>query len=248
MKNKIINLLYRSGAGGEFFGSLLVSHEEIATKDYKYHKGLERWYLERDDWASQRPEVVRAENPRLGVSAGRKTTWHEELWNLRLDHGFGFVKWTDFWIDYLWNEWKETKTIIFHSRTKESLKYTQTLATAKLGFGENDVDAREGRDMMIDGIFDFEQFWKRPWESNALYFELFMNMIPNDHDFILIDPYELLHYDEQNTERCLKEIINYLEIDNFLFDEWCVKIKTYRMKNRKLINNPMGWAVPPIRT
>jgi hypothetical protein len=38
MKNKLINLLYRGGAGGEFFGGLLVSHKEIATKDWNMKK------------------------------------------------------------------------------------------------------------------------------------------------------------------------------------------------------------------
>src|SRR6056300_1246312 len=98
MKNKIINLLYRGGAGGEFFGGLLVSHNEIATKGLEYEEEKERWFLERDDWASQRPEVTRCKDPRKGVVHNRKPSdWNETLWNVRLDHGYGFSLWTDFW-------------------------------------------------------------------------------------------------------------------------------------------------------
>ena len=237
MKNKIINLLYRGGAGGEFFGGLLVSHNEIATKGLEYEEEKERWFLERDDWASQRPEVTRCKDPRKGVVHNRKPSdWNETLWNVRLDHGYGFSLWTDFWIDYLWNEWKETKTIIFNSKTKESLEYTQNLSTSKLGWGPDDVDALAGQSMLEDNILDVEQFWKRPWESNAYYFDMFMDMIPDDHDFLLIDPCELLHNDQEDTDRCLKEIVSYLGIDNYLHNEWCEKIENYRMKNKILIN------------
>ena len=238
MKNKILNLLYRGGAGGEFFGGLLVSHKEVATKNVDYQPELERWFLERDDWASQRPEVTRCKDPRKGVVYNRQPpNWNEELWNVRLDHGYGFSLHTDFWIDYLWNEWKETRTIIFKSKTIESLEYTQNLSTMKLGFGPKDADAIAGQNMIIDGIFDFEQFWKRPWESDAYYFDMFMNMIPDDHDFLLIDPYELLFSDKDSSRDCLEEIVDYLGIDDYLINDWVEKIETYRFNNKKLINN-----------
>ena len=231
MKNKLINLLYRGGAGGEFFGGLLVSHQEIATKELEREKDKERWFLGRDDYQSHDPKVTR-EDPR----DIQKPNWNETLWNVRLDHGYGFPLHTEFWIDYLWNEWKETKTIIFNSKTRESLEYTQNLATAKLGWGPDDVDALAGQSMLEDNILDVEQFWKRPWESNAYYFDMFMDMIPDDHDFLLIDPCELLHNDQEDTDRCLKEIVSYLGIDNYLHNEWCEKIEKYRIKNKILIN------------
>ena len=237
MKNKIINLLYRGGAGGEFFGGLLVKHKEVATKKVLHQPDNERWFLERDDWASQRPEVTRSKDPRKGVVKDREPcVWNEELWNVRLDHGYGFPLHTDFWIDYLWNEWNETRTIIFKSKTKHSLEYTQNLSTLKLGFGPDDVDRRIGQKMVEDGYFDFEEFWKRPWQSDARYFDMFMNMIPEEHDFLLIDPCELLHNNKVNTEVSLREIINYLELDDYLFDEWLVKIEKYRLRNKQLIN------------
>lgn len=237
MKNKLINLLYRGGAGGEFFGGLLVSHQEVATKELKYDDENERWFLERDDWQSERTEVTRSEDPRKGVREPSK--WNEELWNVRLDHGYGFPIHTDFWIDYLWNEWKETKTIIFKSKTQQSLEYTQSLATAKLGLGTESADAIAGQNMVIDGIMDVTQFWQRPWESDAYYFDMFMDMIPDDHDFLLIDPCDLLHSNRVISRDCLQEIVDYIGIDDYLLDEWVEKIENYRVNNKKLINKTM---------
>ena len=263
---KIINLLYRGGAGGEFFGGLLVNHPEIATKELQYDKDTERWFLERDDWASQRPEVLRSEDPRRGVLSGRNSnlrfgvtphyhvkkmgvelgapskevpTWNKKLWNVRLDHGYGFCRHTDFWIDYLWNDWKETRTIIFKSRTEASLDYTQRLLQCKLGLETNDADAKVGQDMIDDGIFDAEQFWDRPWESDAYYFNMFMEMIPEDHDFLIVDPCELLHSNRVISRDTLEEVIDYIGIDNSLCDEWEETIESYRVKNKTLINNPI---------
>lgn len=237
MKNKLINLLYRGGAGGEFFGGLLVSHREVATKELKYDDENERWFLERDDWKSEQPEVTRSEDPRKGVVLDREPSkWNEELWNVRLDHGYGFPIHTDFWIDYLWNEWKETKTIIFKSKTQQSLEYTQSLATAKLGLGTESADAIAGQDMVLDGIMNVTQFWQRPWESDAYYFDMFMDMIPDDHDFLLIDPCDLLHSNRVISRDCLQEIVDYIGIDDYLLDEWLEKIENYRVNNKKLIN------------
>lgn len=240
MKNKLINILYRGGAGGEFFGGLLTSHKEVVEKNTYYNKSVERWILPRDDWESFRTWVVTSKNPRKDVFY-RRPNWEpdEELWNVRLDHGYGFMRHTEFWIDYLWNDWKETRTIIFNSSAMESLYYTQKLATLKLGWGPNDADKIIGNEMVIDGILDFKQFWQRPWESNAYYFELFMSMIPDNHDFLLIDPCELLHNNEEDTKRTLREIINYIGLDDYLFDDWVESIENYRIKNKELINTTM---------
>ena len=107
---KIINVLYRGGAGGEFFGGLLVKHPEIATKELKHDPEKERWHLERDDLISSHFEM-NAKTP----------NWDKNLWNLRLDHGYGFPKQPEFWIDYLWNNWKETRTLHRSKRFLEQM-------------------------------------------------------------------------------------------------------------------------------
>ena len=229
--------MYRGGAGGEFFGGLLVGHKEVATKDVQYEEQKERWFLERDDWASHRPEVTRCKDPREGVIDGKKPSWNEELWNVRLDHGYGFSLWTDFWIDYLWNNWKETRTVIFKSRTEASLEYTQKLAQLKLGLKPDDEDSNIMKGLIESNLFNVEQFWNRPWESDAYYFNMFMEMIPEDHDCLIIDPCELLHSNKVISRDTLEEVIDYIGIDNSLCDEWEETIESYRVKNKTLINN-----------
>jgi len=224
---KVINVLYRGGAGGEFFGGLLVNHPEIATKELQYNKETERWFLEREDYQSDYPMVTR-NNPR----EVQRPDWNKELWNVRLDHGYGFSINQDFWSDYLWNDWNDTRTIVFLSKTRESLDFTQSLAKIKLVRPE---DHAQGQDMIDDGILDTEQFWNRPWESQAEFFELWMDTIPYSHSTILVDPYELLFDNRISTEERLEEISNYLGIS--YPDSWKNKIETYRVKNKTLINN-----------
>ena len=223
---KIINLLYRGGAGGEFFGGLLVKHPEIATKELQHDPKKERWHLERDDLISSHFEM-NAKTP----------NWDKNLWNLRLDHGYGFSKQPEFWIDYLWNNWKETRTVIFKSRTEASLEYTQKLAQLKLGLKPDDEDSNIMKGLIESNLFNVEQFWNRPWESDAYYFNMFMEMIPEDHDCLIIDPCELLHSNKVISRDTLEEVIDYIGIDNSLCDEWEETIESYRVKNKTLINN-----------
>ena len=186
----------------------------------------ERWFLKREDYQSHEPEVTR-NNPR----EVQKPEWDENLWNVRLDHGYGFSINQEFWSDYCWNDWNETKTIVFLSKTKESLEYTQRLAQCKL---VRDSDREAGMNMIKDGILNHDQFWNRPWESQADLFALWMDTIPNEHSMLLIDPYELLFDNKESTGEQLKLVSDYLGCDTP--NDWQDKIETYRVKNKTLIN------------
>jgi len=223
---KLLNVLYRGGAGGEFFGGLLTEHPSIATKGLRYNTETERWFLEREDYQSHEPEVTRM-NPR----DVQKPIWNNSLWNVRLDHGYGFPINPDFWRDYLWNDNNETKTILFLSETRESLDYTQTLAKKKL---IKTSDHQSGQDMIDDGLLDVEQFWDRPWESQVHYFDMFMEMIPDDQSVHIVDPYDLLFKDSDSTATELNKITEYLGIHYPI--NWLNKISSYRTKNNNLIN------------
>ena len=61
-------------------------------------------------------------------------------------------------------------------------------------------------------------------------------MCIRDSDYIIIDPCDLFHRDETRTEVMLDTLIEYLDIDDYLFDEWKNSIEKYRVKNRSLIN------------
>ena len=224
---KLLNVLYRGGAGGEFFGGLLTEHHSIATKGLRYNDETERWFLEREDYQSHEPEVTRT-NPR----DVQNPKWNSKLWNVRLDHGYGFPINPDFWADYLWNDCEETKTVIFLSLNKESLDYTQSLARAKL---VKDSDREAGYNMILDGILNPDQFWDRPWESQAHYFDMYMGIIPEGHSVHIVDPYELLFNNSDSTATELGKLTDYL---GFKYpSSWLNKINTYRLKNRSLINN-----------
>ena len=88
--------------------------------------------------------------------------------------------------------------------------------------------------MLDDGILDVDQFWNRPWESMAHYFHVYMETIPDDHDFLMVDPYELL-FDSTGTVRELARVGEYLGMR--IPEHWQYKICEYRLKNRSLINS-----------
>ena len=223
---KLLNGFYRGGAGGEYFGGLLTEHHSIATKGLRYNTETERWFLEREDYQSHEPEVTRV-NPR----DVQRPIWNGSLWNVRLDHGYGFPINQDFWIDYLWKDCNENKTILFLSVTRESLDYTQSLAKKKL---IKTSDHQSGQDMIDDGILDVEQFWDRPWESQAYYYNMFMEMIPEGQSVHVVDPYELLFKDDDSTVKELDKLTDYLGITYPI--NWLNKISSYRTKNINLIN------------
>jgi hypothetical protein len=224
---KIINVIYRGGAGGEFFGGLLQELEGVASKPIQHEGETERWFLKREDYQSHEPMVTRNDPREV-----QKPDWNKKLWNVRLDHGYGFSINQDFWTDYLWNDWIETRTIVFLSKTRESLDYTQQLAKCKL---VRDEDREAGMNMIIDGILNHDQFWNRPWESQADLFALWMDTIPTEHSVLLVDPYDLLFNNRTHTEEEINRIADYLGLK--CPNHWQNKIESYRIKNKNLINN-----------
>ena len=220
----MINVFYRGGGGGEFLGSLLTEHSDVVTKKVEHDESVERWFLERNDEISS--TYMDGSQP---VSA---TDWDDTLWNIRLDHGYGFHVHEEYYQNYLWNDWAETKTILLQPRSENSVKYIDQLAKAKLGLGPSN---QEGHWLIRNG-FDADKFWNQPWESCQELTELYLSMIPEGHDWLGIDPYDLFHNSEEWSENVLYTIIHYLGLDESLFDEWLIKIEKYRIKNKELIN------------
>ena len=224
MKNKLINVLYRGGGGGEFLGGQLVKHKEIVTKKVEHIEEIEKWQIERDDQLSQ--YHMDGSSP--------YTDWSPdpELWNIRLDHGYGFSKQPQVWTEYLWESWFQTKSILLQPKSEESVKYIDELAKAKLDLGNHNKD---GHLLMKHGM-DLKRFWTEQWQTCQELTQMYQSMIPVGHDYIIIDPCDLFHRDETRTEVMLDTLIEYLDIDDYLFDEWKNSIEKYRVKNRSLIN------------
>ena len=220
---KLINVLYRGGGGGEFLGSLLTQHRDVVTKKVEHDESVERWFLERNDLISS--TYMDGSQP---VSA---TDWDDTLWNIRLDHGYGFHVHEDYYKNYLWNDWDETKTILLQPRSEDSVKYIDHLLTSKF----RDTDRQTGA-FMVDNGFDSERWWSQSWDTCQELTNLYLDMIPEEHDCIRVDPYDLFHDNEERSENVLYKVLDYLGLDDYLFDEWLIKIENYRMKNKILIN------------
>jgi hypothetical protein len=222
--SKLINILYRGGGGGEFLGSILTTHKDIVTKNVDYDETIERWHFERDDELSQR--YIDGSQP---VSA---TDWDDSLWNIRLDHGYGFHVHKEYYRDYLWSNWSKTKTILLQPKEESSVKYIDRLVKTKVKPGPNNKDGQ----WLVQNGFDMKKFWGQPWKSCQELTTLYKDMIPSGHDYIEIDPCELFHRSRVRSDFALNRIIKYLELDDYLIDEWMFKIEKYRIKNKILIN------------
>ena len=89
---------------------------------------------------------------------------------------------------------------------------------------------------MLKQGFDADKFWYQPWESCQELTELYKSMIPEEHHWMQFDPYDLFHNDEEWSENVLYTMLDYLGLDDSLFDDWLVKIEKYRIKNKEVIN------------
>tara|TARA_B110000967_G_C18499278_1_gene370685 strand:- start:219 stop:533 length:315 start_codon:yes stop_codon:yes gene_type:complete len=96
-------------------------------------------------------------------------------------------------------------------------------------------DNEAGMNMIQDGILAHEQFWNRPWESQAEMFEMWMDTIPTEEDFLLVDPCELFFNNKEDTKKELKRVSEYLGMK--VPSNWQNKIESYRVRNQTLINN-----------
>ena len=204
-------------------GSLLTEHRDVVTKKVEHDESVERWFLERNDEIST--HYMDGSQPISGKD------WDDTLWNIRLDHGYGFHVHKEYYRNYLWNDWTETKTILLQPRSEESVRYIDSLLTSKF----RDTDSETGK-FMVDNGFDSERWWSQGWNTCQELTDLYKSMIPEGHDWLGIDPYDLFHNNEEWSENVLYTIIDYLGLDDYLFDEWLVKIENYRIKNKELIN------------
>lgn len=220
---KLINVLYRGGGGGEFFGGLLTQHEDVVTKGMRREGDVERWFIERNDLIST--HYMDGSKP---VSA---TDWDDTLWNIRLDHGYGFNAHKDYYKNYLWNDWDETKTILLQPSTEYSVRYVNHLMLSKM----HGADHYAGKKMINSG-FDAKRWWENMWETTQELTELYKSMIPSDHDYIEIDPMDLFHTDDEKSYKAVDTITDYIGLSDYLSDEWLTRIENYRIKNKKHIN------------
>ena len=112
------------------------------------------------------------------------------------------------------------------------MDYTQQLAKCKL---VRDEDREAGMNMIKDGILAHDQFWNRPWESQAEMFAMWMDTIPTEHSMLLVDPCELFFNNKEDTKTELKRVSEYLGMK--IPSNWQNKIESYRVRNQTLINN-----------
>lgn len=132
MRNKLFNIHYFGGCGGEFIVYLLghssdsIPYHAMRHKDYPKYEN----YKDRGDLLSQFTP-----NPKATLIDWEPRT--EFKWNMRWDHGYGFdthINPNAFqeWQDLLYNDWYETKTLNLNSKTQAGCEYIRTLGYIKI--------------------------------------------------------------------------------------------------------------------
>ena len=243
MRNKLLNIHYVGGNGGEFFATMMQNHSvfefhEDCDNDpnavkYEFKRdqfdNLSQYYL---GWGID-DECLTNYSPKdffqkLWVTSPDK-------WTLRVDHGYGYNTQTEEWRKGLYTDWNVSKTIILQPTTDEGAKYCRDLADIKVrgrGKGENKHK--------LDGISIRKRFhgydiWNRPFEFNLALTQEYKDLIPEGYDYLEVDPMKVLHTDsEEEREEQLIRIFDYLDFDYSILDLGIILCENYRKNNLEL--------------
>ena len=284
MRNKLLNIHYVGGNGGEFFATMMQNHPEFNfhegctndTKSIKYEfrrdqfDNLSQYYL---GWGED-------ENCLTNYSPKQ---FFEELWNtspdkwtIRVDHGYGFITQPEEWTKGLYSDWNVSKTIILNCTEPKGATYCRDLCYYKV-FGVDDYKiyqnhsrfvednnikpekrqilypedkGKGGSVMFFNKTFALERignqvFKYRPeigdfWTFNPLKFNLdltkeYIDLIPEEYDYLEVDPMKLLHTeDEEEREEQLIRIFDYLGLDYSILDKCMLLCEKYMKDNKRV--------------
>jgi len=247
LRNKLLNIHYCGGNGGEFLASYLQRHDNFnQEKNNSVDKNLEKYTFERDKYDLLSQSYIslngnfEKRDPRLFTYSPKKFfekywTTSPDKWTLRVDHGYGYNVQTEEWQKGLYTDWNVSKTIILQPTTNEGAKYCRDLADIKVrgrGKGENKHK--------LDGISIRKRFhgydiWNRPFEFNLALTQEYKDLIPEGYDYLEVDPMKVLHTDsEEEREEQLIRIFDYLDFDYSILDLGIILCENYRKNNLEL--------------
>ena len=156
LRNKLLNVHYVGGNGGEFFATMMQNHSvfefhEDCDNDpnavkYEFKRdqfdNLSQYYL---GWGID-DECLTNYSPKdffqkLWVTSPDK-------WTLRVDHGYGYNTQTEEWRKGLYTDWNVSKTIILNCTESKGATYCRDLCYQKV-FTVNDYKVYQNHTQFI---------------------------------------------------------------------------------------------------
>ena len=156
MRNKLLNIHYVGGNGGEFFATMMQNHSvfefhEDCDNDpnavkYEFKRdqfdNLSQYYL---GWGID-DECLTNYSPKdffqkLWVTSPDK-------WTLRVDHGYGYNTQREEWRKGLYTDWNVSKTIILNCTELEGAIYCRNLCYQKV-FGVHDYQVYQNHKQFV---------------------------------------------------------------------------------------------------
>ena len=156
MRNKLLNIHYVGGNGGEFFATMMQNHSvfefhENCDNDpdavkYEFKRdqfdNLSQYYL---GWGID-DECLTNYSPKdffqkLWVTSPDK-------WTLRVDHGYGYNTQREEWRKGLYTDWNVSKTIILNCTELEGATYCRDLCYKKV-FGVHDYQVYQNHKQFV---------------------------------------------------------------------------------------------------
>ncbi len=259
LRNKLLNIHYVGGNGGEFFATMMQNHSEFNFHDGCYNdpKAI-KYEFKRDEFdnLSQYYLGWGIDNDCLTNYSPKEffEMWKTspDKWTIRVDHGYGYNTQTEEWRKGLYTDWNVSKTIILNCTEIKGAEYCRGLCYHKV-FGKEyyEVITKKGdtpiikscaisiiRDRLFKYHGDFIDFWENPLNFNQRYTKNYIDLIPEGYDYLEVDPMKLLHTrDDVEREEQLIRIFDYLELDYRTLDECMLLCEKYMKDNRNKYNN-----------
>ena len=142
LRNKLLNIHYVGGNGGEFFATMMQNHSEFNFHDGCYNdpKAI-KYEFKRDEFdnLSQYYLGWGIDNDCLTNYSPKEffEMWKTspDKWTIRVDHGYGYNTQTEEWRKGLYTDWNVSKTIILNCTEIKGAEYCRGLCYHKV-FGK----------------------------------------------------------------------------------------------------------------
>ena len=177
MRNKLLNVHYSGGNGGEFFATMMQNHPDFQFhEDCSNDSKLIKYRFVRDMYDNLSQFYLG-----YGIDEGCLTTYSPkeffemwetspDKWTIRVDHGYGYHQDFEDWRKGLYLDWNVSKTIILNCTEQKGATYCRNLCNMKVFGQKGDAVWRNHRAFMKNNnITEFDkQFYQHEYAIDKI--------------------------------------------------------------------------------
>ncbi len=142
MRNKLLNIHYSGGNGGEFFATMMQNHPNFQFHEDCSHNNMIKYNFKRDKYDNLSQFYLGyGIDDRCLTNYSPKEFFENywvtspDKWTLRVDHGYGYHQDFEDWRKGLYTDWNVSKTIILNCTEEIGATYCRNIGSVKI-FGE----------------------------------------------------------------------------------------------------------------